>query len=186
MKMEALERRLDRLEKKIVGGANKASVPANSASTTLVNVAKKCGNEINNRERIAPLMRRTAELERYLDPSFGEQYGGVSAEVKADLILAHQDQIRRTADLLGRVAERKKVLDSQSFGSAAELEPKLAQLTKIQVEQEEKCGVMTQETLDLIGQYNEIMETLSKGFVEYDRLISAAELKANPPKDLNK
>lgn len=184
--MEAVERRLERLEKKIVGGASKASVPAQSVTSSLVDVAKKCGNEVNNRERIAPLMRRTAELERYLDPSFGEQYGGVSAEVKADLILAHQNQIRRTADLLSQVAERKKVLDSQSFASAAELEPKLAKLTKIQVEQEETCGAVTQDTLDLIGQYNEIMDTLSKSFVEYDRLITAAELKANPPKDLNK
>ena len=82
--------------------------------TDLVELAKTCGNAVEGRDRIAPLLRRTKELETYLDPGFAED-GVVSSQVKANLILAQEQQLRKTHDYLERIHEGKKVLNSEAF-----------------------------------------------------------------------
>ena len=67
--MGANERRLDTLERRIYGvGADRAEINApNGAVGALVDLAKDCGNAVNKKgDRIAPLMRRTQELDKYL------------------------------------------------------------------------------------------------------------------------
>jgi len=56
------------------------------------------------------------------------------------------------------------------------------QLAQIQVEQEERTGELSEETLALIGQYNAIVETISQSFLHYDKIISAEEEKLAPKK----
>ena len=48
--------------------------------------------------------------------------------------------------------------------------------------QDERAREISDDTLALIGQYNEIVETISKSFLEYDKIISSEEQKILPTK----
>jgi hypothetical protein len=48
-------------------------------------------------------------------------------------------------------------------------------LAKIHVDQEDRAGVLSEESLSLVGQYNEIIDTISKAFVSYDQIVSKHE-----------
>lgn len=50
------------------------------------------------------------------------------------------------------------------------------------MEQEERSEEMSDSTLALIGQYNEILETISKTFLRYDKIISDAEAQVEAKK----
>lgn len=58
----------------------------------------------------------------------------------------------------------------------------LFQLAKIQVEQDERAEDLTESTLALIGEYNGIVETISKSFLRYDKIISDAEAEVESKK----
>ena len=94
--MEAVEKRLCNIEAAVFGTGkpSSASPPDVDVVSKLLSVAKECGNAVGKRERIAPVMRRTAELAKYTDPGFAENYGGLSPAVKADIVLAQEGKLR--------------------------------------------------------------------------------------------
>ena len=95
--MEAVERRLCNVEVAVFG-AGKSPSPSSDADVVskLLSVAKDCGNAVGKRERIAPVLRRTAELAKYTDPGFAENYGGLSPAIKADIVLVEEEKLRET------------------------------------------------------------------------------------------
>lgn len=67
--MEALDRRLTALERQVFGGTSAQRselASADGAVPSLVSMAKEFGNAVEQRDRVAPLMRRTQELDKYL------------------------------------------------------------------------------------------------------------------------
>jgi hypothetical protein len=48
--------------------------------------------------------------------------------------------------------------------------------------QEERAEEISDDSLALIGQYNSIVETISKTFLQYDNIIAAEEEKAESKK----
>lgn len=50
------------------------------------------------------------------------------------------------------------------------------------MEQEERGDNLSDSTLALIGQYNDILETISKSFLHYDKIISEAEAEGDRKK----
>lgn len=115
--METLDKRLSALERQVYrqhSQEEKQGLKDGDCVGNLLDLAKSCGNALEGRDRILPLLRRTKELETYLDPSCPESLG-VSTQVKANLILAQEQKIRKTHELLERVDEGKKVLSSEAF-----------------------------------------------------------------------
>ena len=93
--MEAIEKRLSNIEAAVFGAGKTSSAPPDTdVVSKLLSVAKECGNAAGKRERIAPVMRRTAELAKYTDPGFAENYGGLSPAIKADIVLAQEEKLR--------------------------------------------------------------------------------------------
>ena len=78
--MDVLERRLNTIERKVYGQeesrkgptSRSGAVASSSVTTTtpcvtkLTEMAKECGNALESRERIAPLLRKLNDLETYL------------------------------------------------------------------------------------------------------------------------
>ena len=70
--LDVLERRLASLEKKLFGEESRRGVAgvtsgtATPAVTKLTEMVKECGNALERRERIAPLLRKINDLETYL------------------------------------------------------------------------------------------------------------------------
>jgi hypothetical protein len=186
--MEAIERRLAQLETKILGSHNpgcKSSSSSTAVVPALNQLARQCGNAVERRgERIAPLLRRTAELERYLDPSFGEAAaaaGGLllAPSVKLELVLAREEKLREVDALLARVERGRAAINGEGFQRVPELEPRLLELARLHLEQEGEGRELTAETLQLMEQYNDILETLTKTFLRYD--VTTTELTVTAP-----
>ena len=73
--LDVIERRLNTLEKKVFGqDSKKGPIPTSGgvgsgttpAVSKLTEMAKECGNALESRERIAPILRKFSDLETYL------------------------------------------------------------------------------------------------------------------------
>ena len=82
--------------------------------------------------------------------------------------------------MLQQVDEKKKVLDaSKDFENAARLQPRLLELTKIQLDQDEAGREMSAETCSLVAEYNGLVETISQALIGYDQALTKAEAAAD-------
>ena len=114
-RMESLEQRLSEIERRVFGHQNPDTLAAlcrrrNDVSFVqeLTDIAKECGNAVEARgERISPLFRRAPELDKYLDPGFAEEMGGVPTNLKADLILNREQMLKDVHEMLEKVVQRQ-------------------------------------------------------------------------------
>merc|ERR1711935_876331 len=169
----ALEKRLVELERRVHGtqmNKNEEMIIV----PKLTGIAQEVGDCIGKRERIVPLFRRLNELEKHLEPASATE-SGLSLEARAELILNEEKQIRQSNNLLEQVKAKKSVLDSETLKNVPSMEGKLLELTKLHLDQQSQCEDWSNEALDLVEQYNGLIDTLSQTFVEYDKVLTAAE-----------
>ena len=100
---------------------------------------------------------------------------GLSIEARAELIVNEEKQIRQTNSLLEQVKAKKSVLDSETLKNVPSMEGKLLELTKLHLDQHNRCEEWSNESLDLVQQYNDVIDTLTQTFIEYDKVLTAAE-----------
>jgi len=167
--IETIEARIHQLER--VLQSSHADSDGTPILPRLTGISKEMGQALSGRDRIAPLVRRLKELQGYLEPTFGESKG-LSADVKADIILASRTKLIDSQLSMSEVASKAKVLDM----TLEELpQDKLVKLAEIHNDQEDRAEALGQSTLDLIAQYNDIMATITETFVRYDEILKAAE-----------
>lgn len=142
----------------------------------LAGMAQKVGDAIGHRDRIMPLFRRMNELERLLEPASATETG-LTLEARAELILSEESKLKQNNALLEQVKDKKNVLDSETLKNVPNMEGQLLQLTKVHLQQSQDCDQWSDEVLELIDQYNDVIESLTKTFIEYDKVLSAAEDK---------
>ena len=56
-----------------------------------------------------------------------------------------------------------------------ELRPRMAELTKIQLEQRDLGENITEQSVDLVQKYNDIISSLTETFIQADYIVSKAE-----------
>ena len=174
--ISALERRLEVLEKSVFGnGINPLDEPFEPpAVERLLQLARIQGNAVDQRgDRIAPLLRRCHEIDAYLDPRFADDR--IAASVKTELISAQEEKIKKSAEMLTKVSEAEKILNGKAFSEASNLESKLNSVTMKGIEQERKSAELEKDTLQLIAEYNSIMDTISQSFLACDKKLSELE-----------
>ena len=66
-----------------------------------------------------------------------------------------------------------------SLNKMETLEPRVAELSRIQVEQREAGERLTEESLELVQRYNEIIASLSQAFIHADQVVARAEAEIN-------
>lgn len=174
---EAAEKRLSELERRIYSNQKRGDHTA-PIVPKLASFAQEIGDALGRRERITPLFRKLNELEKYLDPAASVEVG-LSIEARAELILAEEARLRKANELFDSVKAKKSVLDSEALKNVPSLEGKLNQLAKIHLDQNAKGHSLTEESLNLIDQYNEAVEAITQTFVEYDKALTAAEEAQN-------
>merc|ERR1711863_78343 len=182
--LDSVESRLACIERRVYGKANPSYKEKEDASSEvaggvvprLTDIAKEVGNAISTRERVVPLFRRLKELETYMDPTFGESKG-LPAELKVEMILAQEDKIRKSAELLKDIQEKSAVLNADAIltYTQPECERNLIKLSTIQLEQEVKCNRLNESTLELVEKYNDVISTIAETFVRYDEMLKAFE-----------
>lgn len=150
----------------------------------LVDYSNDLGNNLASRDRIAPLMKRVDELETYLDPLFGEETT-MSDTTKLNIVSSQEAQLNNNLNILAKIEALKPALQSNKLVQVSELAPKMAELSRLQVDQSEQVGEMTQQTLDLVNKYNSIIASLTDAFLQADLVVRRAEQEKNKPKIIN-
>lgn len=178
---EVIEQRCQRLEALVFGPGELASASTRTNSEGAVSALERLcgliaagGASVGSRDRIRPLLRRLPELETYLDPTFLDDEAHLSAAVKADLILAQQDQLRGAAQTWERLRRARSGLEAS--GRIAErldpLQARLGRVTLKHLEQDGRALGVERDTLAAMARYNELMGTISETFCRYDRTIT--------------
>ena len=175
---EAAEQRLTELERRMFGQDKKQNEMCGVVVPKVASMAQEVGDAIGKHERIVPLFRRLNELEKYLEPSAATETG-LSLEARAELVLNEEDRLRKINATLEIIKEKKSVLDSETLKHVPSLEGKLLELTKIHLDQSQRCDEWSEEALGHVEQYNEVIDAITKTFIEYDKVLSAAEEACN-------
>ena len=174
----ALSKRVEALEAKVGDKVSQPILPF------LVDYSNDLGNSLAGNDRIGPLLKRLEELETFLDPLFGEREA-VSQGVKMSMVESQSENIRDNLEMLEKVEGMKDDLEGGNMNKIEELKPKLAELSKIQMEQREAGEAGTEETLELVQKYNNIIASLTEAFIQADQMITKAEMAQNKTKILD-
>merc|ERR1712168_384572 len=168
----ALSKRVEALEAKVGDKVNQPILPF------LVDYSNDLGNSLAGNDRIGPLLKRLDELETYLDPLYGEKEA-CSLGVKMSLVESQFSAVKENQELLERLEKLKPRLEVGNINKMDELQPKISELSQIQLEQREEGERMTEETLELVQRYNDIIASLSEAFITADQVVSKAEEELN-------
>ncbi|XP_071522615.1 dynactin subunit 3-like [Panulirus ornatus] len=175
-----LEERVKKLEDKVFGPLPKdAECP--EVVSTLASLGSQLGSALGTRDRMMMVMKRLDELERYLDPSYGESLE-LSDTVKLDLVLAHEEQLRNQHQQLNTMNSLKHILDSQHISDAASLGDELVQIANRHSHDEEAATQQSLQIKNMLDQYNSIINTLTETFIKMDEIVTKAEIAAIPKK----
>merc|ERR1712029_1279010 len=170
--IEALAKRIEALEAKV--GKNHSS----PVLPYLVDYSNDLGNSLAGNDRIGPLLKRLDELETYLDPLYGEKEACILG-VKMSLVESQFSAVKENQELLERLEKLKPSLEVGKINKMDELQPKISELSQIQLEQREEGERLTEETLELVQRYNDIIASLSEAFITADQVVSKAEEELN-------
>jgi len=183
MAVESLERRLDALERKVLGppyertSKSGEALPVGGAAGELSRLAKRLGNAVEARgDRLAPVLRRASEIDALMAPEALPENALLSAEAKADLALSQEALLRQTTELGQRLKAASSALDHQeAFASSEALEPRLAAARLAADEQSELAVALTREAVSLLSSYNSAVEEMTATFVKADAAIKKME-----------
>jgi len=166
--IDALTRRIEKLEAQV------GKQTGDPLVGHLVEYSNDLGNSLAGNDRILPLMKRLDELETYLDPLFGEKEA-CSLGVKMSLVENQFEAVRENQESLENLEKLKGSLEKGNLLKMEELRPRMAELTRIQLEQRELGEDITEQTLDLVQKYNDIISSLTETFIQADHIVSKAE-----------
>ena len=95
-----------------------------------------------------------------------------STNARGSLCLISNSTLLCSSEQLERL---KPGLEIGNISKMDDLEPKVAELSRIQLEQREAGEQVTEETLELVQRYNDIISSLSEAFLHADKIVSKAE-----------
>merc|ERR1712098_1016583 len=173
--IDALTKRIEALEAKVGRSQSQQQQPV---LPYLVDYSDDLGNSLAGNDRIDPLLKRLDELETYLDPLYGEKEA-CSLGVKMSLVESQFNAVKENQEHLERLEKLKPSLEVGKINKMDELQPKISELSQIQLEQREEGERMTEETLELVQRYNDIIASLSEAFITADQVVSKAEEELN-------
>ena len=76
-----------------------------------------------------------SHLEKFLDPTYTDQLT-LSNDAKTEIILAEEDLIRKQAANLEKLKDMAEVLSSEHIKNVPAMEGKLAELSKLHIQQQ--------------------------------------------------
>ncbi|KAF4528263.1 hypothetical protein B566_EDAN014153, partial [Ephemera danica] len=91
--LDVLQNRITTLEEKVFG--NKKSFDGTKPlADSVVEINNQLASALVQRDSINTLLKRLTELDKYLDPSYGEEVG-LNAAAKLELVMAMEPELRQ-------------------------------------------------------------------------------------------
>ncbi|XP_052797207.1 dynactin subunit 3-like isoform X2 [Mya arenaria] len=171
--LDVFEKRLETLENRVFGGSNKdAHYPR--CTDVLASAQGSLGKAVAGKKKINKIYDRLQDLQECLDPGKADEMT-LSNDAKAEIILAEEDLLLQQAARLETLQQLQGALDSEHIRGVGELSSRLQELSRIQVAQQDEAGQLSEETLQLLATYNNIINLLSKQFVKWDETLTKME-----------
>ena len=170
--VDSLKRRLDILEKKLLGKhrQNEVQPPVRS---TVESLHQKLNGLASGRggENVAQVWRKIDTLEKMLSPEHAS-YLKLSEESKTELLLSYAKQLQPLVEKMDDILQLKDYLNTTEFQGLDHQEKKLAAVATAHVQQELQVEDISRQLKDLTESYQKIVLQLSSQCVEWDEAVS--------------
>lgn len=119
-------------------------------------------------------MKRLDELEKYLDPSF-ELIDSGNLNAKLAVVLSTEPELHEYAGSLQKIHDLTPVLNSNNLQEIPNLSSKLQELIIFSLQNQNEVEKVSEGTVQLIHQYNSIMQSMSRSFDQLNELVCHLE-----------
>ncbi|KAJ7339435.1 hypothetical protein OS493_005833 [Desmophyllum pertusum] len=173
--VDVLEKRVSDLERRIITSEEDVlNLKGSSCLGTLNNVQKSINKIGSKYARIAAVWKKVKELEIFLSPEFLEN-ASLTDDAKADIIVAGESQLKACADQLRQIEDLKKVVTTEPLKDLPTWSAKLQPLVEVHIQQKEEFNAADERLQNLLTAYNNIINLLSKEFVQWDNTLTQIE-----------
>ncbi|XP_055327132.1 uncharacterized protein LOC129580577 [Sitodiplosis mosellana] len=185
--LDLIEKRIDNLNR-ILGTLPSESEPTNSAATetltdSLLSASTLLSSATSGREAINQFTKRSAELEKYLDPNFVEEQQDLRAkEVYLQMIAP---ELQETFDQLEEIKKLEPTLGAEYFRSMPNVTDKLKAMNETTSDLTQKNDLLEESLTLAMQRYDEIHQTLKDSLSSMNDRISRMEERMNKKKPLN-
>ena len=169
-----LQERVLALEQTIFGNVSaKPSVSNDNLCERLKAVDAKITNALFKKPRISTALKQSDDLLKYMNLSLQTEVSTSDSEV--ELILAMESKLNETVNLLQKVEDMKKNLESQHIQESKSYLGKLAPIANEVYKSKEVEENFEKEMCDVIMHYNSVVELISQQLIIFDRLLTIVE-----------
>ncbi|KAG1039868.1 hypothetical protein G6F37_011654 [Rhizopus arrhizus] len=99
----------------------------------------------------------------------------LSTDVKTELLLAAQDDLKKFAQEVKQVKSLEHVVSGTELEVVDKLKPQLSSMDVIHVNQTKQLNQLTKEISDLMERYNKTVNTVSEIFIAWDNILTSME-----------
>lgn len=141
---------------------------------SLHNVQNKTNAAVQGKKRISQAYSKLSNIQQYLDPSYTDEMT-VSDSAKADTLIADEDFIRQQTAKLEMMESLKDCINSEHMKALPKNTSKFQELSRIQLDHQDKTADLTDEVRNMLSAYNNIVSMTSKQFVQWDETLTKLE-----------
>ncbi|KAL5265657.1 hypothetical protein ACHWQZ_G006395 [Mnemiopsis leidyi] len=170
--LSMLERRVEQLER--IYGKNTSE---KEAVKVLEEVNVKVDKMLGKHPKTQALLKRLNELSTYTEPSFIMRYDP-SKFIQQEYVVGSTNRIQKAAVDAKKVADLQNEVNPGNLKNTTELDKKMGPLTLKCLKLHDDGEVVNKEINELVGKWNDILNTLSEQFVTWDNILRDAEEKA--------
>lgn len=169
-----LERRMCLLERLVLGPRMRIKSEGNLVDP-LLDVIARLKTLLSGKERLNLLAERLNELGPFIDKIDQFSCNHDPDLVRWEIVLAQADKVRKRAALIDTIVEKRKVIDSVVLRDLDPFKVKLEKLKNVAIRQDQEATNLSEETKQLICEYNRLLQRIKGRLVAWDRKLSTIE-----------
>ncbi|KAG1463676.1 hypothetical protein G6F56_005233 [Rhizopus delemar] len=178
MDEHGFEARLRHLEYILYGQQQSQSKSHDAVIKRMELLKKELGSIYHNNKPIRCFIENYDTYSKLLNPNtstYSLERELLSTDVKSELLLAAQDDLKKFAHEVKQVKSLEHVVSGTEFNVVDELKPKLATMDISHVDQTKQLNRLTGEISDLMERYNKTVNTVSEIFIAWDNILTSIE-----------
>ncbi|XP_063676399.1 dynactin subunit 3-like [Bolinopsis microptera] len=164
-----LEDRVEQLER--IYGKNASE---KEAVKILEELNTKVDKMLGKHPKTQALLKRLNELSTYTNPGFIMRYDP-SKFIQQEYVVGSTNRMQKAASDAKQIADLKSEVNPGNLKNVPELEKKMGPLTLKCLKLHDDGEAVNKEINELVGKWNEILNTLSEQFVTWDNILREHE-----------
>jgi len=153
---DLVEERIQRLENFVLGGSTNQQND-DQLLDSLLSISYKLAGAVSKSEKVSVAMKRVEEITKVSDPLFTETDSLIPKQVKLQMVLSKEEELKEMENQMKSLDLLKTVLDSQPIQDVENLQSRLSKITERQAGQQNEMAQLTAETYSLLQSYKDIV-----------------------------